>query len=283
MRLSTPLLAGFLLLAGATTTLGQDLSGQVAEANRLFQEGKFDQARQRYLEALKKRPDLPQLHFNLGDALYKSKDFEKALESFRESLEKSNPDMQANAWYNLGNALFHQGQLQKSLDAYKESLKLNPSDPDAKHNLEYVLKKIQQQPPQQQQKQGQDDQKQQDQKQEKKQQSNPSQSSQDKKQQSQQQEQQQDQQQQPQEENQEQSQKQESADQPQPSPSQKSPSQGEKKSSQQEAQAADQQRADGKMSPEEVRRLLDALKEDPEQFLKRKFLKPSKVKVKKDW
>lgn len=270
MKLRMAFLSGLLFVTSGTA-YGQNLSGQVAEANRLYREGKFEEARNRYLEALKQQPELAQLHFNLGDALYKSRDYEKALESFQESLRKADPELQADSWYNLGNALFRQGELQKSLEAYKESLKLDPSDSDTKHNLEYVLRQIQQQPPQNQQDQDQNEpdpseQNQQDQ------QSSESQSKQE----------QEEEEQQHQEAQQNESQQQESQGkgEKEPASGQQQASSGEQE---EDSDDSSQRRTVEQMSPEEVKRLLDALKEDPEQFLKRKVLRQSTTRVKKDW
>lgn len=268
----------WLLLWGLSWPLAaQTVPEQVAEANRLYREGKFDLAKKEYLEALKRRPELPELHFNLGDALYKSQDFQEARESFKESLREASPELQADAWYNLGNAFFRQGEMEQSREAFKESLRLNPSDAEAKHNLEFVLKQMQEQPQQDQSskdQQQQDDQEQDDQQQEQQQQQdqNQQQSDQNQNQEQESSQSEQDQNEQSEPEQQEQSQPSESE-----SPAAQEP--GEEPPPSQEGGTDAAQR----MSPEDVQRILDALKEDPEQFLKRKVVKPARLKVKKDW
>ena len=269
-------LFGLLLWGLSWPLAAQTVPEQVAEANRLYREGKFDQAKKEYLAALKRRPELPELHFNLGDALYKSQDYQEARESFRESLREAPPELQANAWYNLGNALFRQGQMEESLEAFKESLRLNPSDAEAKHNLEFVLKQMQEQ----QQDQSSDDQQQQD----------------DQEQDDQQQEQQQQQDQNQQQSDQNQNQDEESSQSEQDQNEQSEPEQQEQPQPSESESPAEQEPGEEpppsqggapdsaqQMSREDVQRILDALKEDPEQFLKRKVVKPARLKVKKDW
>ena len=67
------------------------------------------------------------------------------MEAYRRAIESGDPELASAAWYNLGNALYRQQQLERALEAYKQALRLNPRDGDAKHNLERVLDQMQQQ------------------------------------------------------------------------------------------------------------------------------------------
>jgi len=118
---------------------------QVREGNRLYQEGRFQEAHEKYLEGLAAAPESPLIRFNDGNALYRSEDYQRALEAYRGAIESGDPELASAAWYNLGNALYRQQQLQPSLEAYKQALRLSPDDVDAKHNLERVLQELQQQ------------------------------------------------------------------------------------------------------------------------------------------
>lgn len=124
---------------------------RVREGNRLYEEGRFAEAHQKYLEAMAEAPDSPIIPFNDGNALYRDADYQRAMEAYRRSIETGDPGLAASAWYNLGNALYRQQQLEPSLEAYKQALRLNPRDGDAKHNLERVLEQMQQQEQRQQQ------------------------------------------------------------------------------------------------------------------------------------
>lgn len=135
----------------------------VRAGNRLYEEGRFDEAHEKYLDALRDDPDSPIIHFNEANALYRTEEFARALEAYRRALEANDPSLQAKAWYNLGNALYRQQQLQESLEAYKQALRVDPNDVDAKHNLEMLLNQMQQQQQQQQDQQQQPDSQQQSQ------------------------------------------------------------------------------------------------------------------------
>lgn len=139
------------------SVLAQEGRKQVEEGNRLYEAGRYGEAHERYLEALRRDPDNPVIRFNEGNALYQSQEFQRALEAFGDVAEAGVEGLDAGAWYNLGNALVQQQQLPQALEAYKQALRRDPYDLDAKHNLEVVLERMQED----QQDQSQDDQEQQ--------------------------------------------------------------------------------------------------------------------------
>jgi tetratricopeptide (TPR) repeat protein len=147
MKRTGSLLGSALLLFALPPALAEAQRGrtQVEEGNRLYSQGLFQEAHRKYLEALLEDPQSPLIRFNDGSALYRSEDFQGALERFQEAAESGDPALVGSAWYNLGNALYRQQELTGSLEAYKEALRANPSDTDAKHNLERVLEKLQEQ------------------------------------------------------------------------------------------------------------------------------------------
>ncbi len=146
MAICTTALWGSMAVAAA-----QDGRREVEAGNRLYEEGRFQEAHARYLDALRKVPDLPLARFNEGNALYRSQEFQRAMEAFLEAAEGADPEWRASALYNLGNALMRQEQGGPAAEAYKEALRLDPADRDAKHNLELALQLLEQQERQEQQ------------------------------------------------------------------------------------------------------------------------------------
>ena len=143
MWVAAALLGGALLLVEAAWA--QAGRGKVNDGNQLYEQGRFEEAHQKYMEALGQNPESPLIRFNAGNALYQSQDFQRALEAYQEAIESGDPGLMGSAWYNLGNTLFRGQQLEPSLEAYKQALRLNSSDVDAKHNLERVLEQMEQQ------------------------------------------------------------------------------------------------------------------------------------------
>ncbi len=115
---------------------------KVTEGNRLYSEEKFDEANNKYQDALLEDPGSPPIQFNVGNVLYKKKNYEKALEGYSKSLDTNDPLLQSQAYYNMGNTLYRNSKLPESILAYERALKLNPDDQDAKYNLEFVRNKL---------------------------------------------------------------------------------------------------------------------------------------------
>ncbi len=283
------LLAG--LVTGSQPLWSQAGREKVLEGNRNYSEGDYDKALELYREALEENPDSPAIRFNLGDAHFKKEELEDATDSFSQALKSEDPAIKSRAQYNLGNSLFRQGKLQESLSAYREALKLAPGDRDAKHNLEFVLKQLQEQQRQQK------DQNQQDEgEQDKDQEENRDESQSGSEDQSQQgqEDQPEDQQGQDQQDEEQQSQvrndRQDSGEpeqrpgDPQENGDEKSRASG---GQQEEPPREDQDQAspDGAqpMSREEAERLLEALAQAQAGVKKKLELRPGTVRVEKDW
>ncbi len=256
---STP---AFWLLAAVllpSHVAGQEGRAQVQEGNRLYSEGRFDDAHQKYLEALLEDPESSLIRFNDGNALYQNQDFQRAMERFLEAAESGDPELRNAAWYNLGNALFRAQQLQESLDAYKQALRTNPSDTDAKHNLERVLEQMQQEE-QQQQEQGEGEDQQEEQESE-------------------------NQQAQGQQDPQNQDPPQPQGDQPpEDEPDEGDQPEGGEPDTGEEPQEGqdDPQSRPGEMTPEEAEQLLNAIREDPGD-VNRKRAPAAGKRPRKDW
>ena len=105
--------------------------------------------------------------YNSGNASYMSGDFESARESFNSFISKTNNiDDKSKAHYNIGNSFLteyakeakEKGQapssniLKNAIKEYQQSLRFNPNDKDARYNLSYAMKLLQNQEKQEQEK-----------------------------------------------------------------------------------------------------------------------------------
>ena len=246
----------------ADVAVAQEGRREVEAGNRLYGEGRYQEAHARYLEALQAVPGLPLARFNEGNALYQSQEFQRAMEAFLEAAEGADPEWRAAAMYNLGNALVRQQQPGPAVEAYKQALRLDPGDEDAQHNLELALRQLEEQ--QQQRDGGEDGERNQDEQgegggqgeqppggQEDEQESDPSEGQQD------------------------------GQDGPQPQPRD---GQGEEDSSEQQEQSGDGQanQPPPQMTPEQAERLLQAITEDPGE-VNRKAAQVRGRRPRKDW
>jgi Ca-activated chloride channel family protein len=283
------------------------LFSSTSSALREYEAGKYDQAFKQYKELLEKKKSAdPRLHFNAGAAAYREGQFEEATKQFNESLNSPDIKVQEKSYYNRGNALFRLGEgnpdpskrseiWKKSLQDYDSTLKLNPQEADAKFNLDYVKRKLEELKQQQQQQsqknksdknqdQNKDQQQNQDQQQQQDQQKD--QSKQDQNQQQQDQQNQAQQKQDSSEKNQQQQQQAERPDQKTEDQSQQTANQKQQQEQNQNQQGQNSKASSegntngvqqaqayppGQMTPQEAQQLMDAQKGD-EQMLQ---LKPA--------
>jgi len=123
----------------------QSTRKKVIEGNKFFHQEKYDEANNKYRDALIDSPETPTINFNIGNTLYKKKKFEEALNDYEKSLGFDDILNQSKSYYNMGNALYRMEKLPESILAYTQALKLNPNDEDAKYNLEFVRAKLKEQ------------------------------------------------------------------------------------------------------------------------------------------
>jgi tetratricopeptide (TPR) repeat protein len=120
----------------------------VRRGNRAWEREDYAGAEGRYTGALSKNPASAEANFNLGDVYYRQGRFEEAEQSFGQAGQiPAPPEQSAQAFYNQGNAqvrqyksTYNKEKLTRALEVYKQSLRLNPDDQQAKFNLAYVQK-----------------------------------------------------------------------------------------------------------------------------------------------
>ena len=63
----------------------------VSAGNKLYDEGRFDEAHEQYLEALRAAPDSSIAPFNDGNALYRTGEFQRAMEAYQQATDRDDP------------------------------------------------------------------------------------------------------------------------------------------------------------------------------------------------
>lgn len=119
----------------------------VHEGNQKFDGKDYDGASSKYMEAVKSNDKDFTAHYNLGNALYKSKKYEEAKAEFEKAqqLSQTLPD-KAAALHNLGNTYMQMNQPEKAADYYKKALKQDPYSEATRKNYEIAkLKEKEQQ------------------------------------------------------------------------------------------------------------------------------------------
>ncbi len=138
-----------LILLFYISTLGwvwaDSLASKNKEGNKLYKEGKIDEALSKWRDAQIENPDSNKLHYNIGNGLHEQKKYENAFKEYEKSLNSKDSELQHKAYYNMGNTRYRMGKLLEAIEDYKKCLDINPKDEDAKYNIEFIKKKLEEQ------------------------------------------------------------------------------------------------------------------------------------------
>jgi Ca-activated chloride channel family protein len=265
----------------------------VAAGNEALQNNKPDEALAQYQKAEATLPNNPDLAFNKGGALYAQQKYKEAATEFLSATSSKDNKKRAEAYQHYGDALFRQKDVNGAIQAYEQALTLNPEDTVARHNLEVALSQQKEQPQSQpNQDQNQDQSQSQPQSQPQSQNSESQPSSQQNQQQQQDQQNKDNKEKQDQQNQQQQSgqdkENQEKKDEQQSAQEKKDQEEKEKqKQQEQQAQQAQQSKQNNEQPPpnEPQDKLLDALRAKEKSFLhaKQKGKGAAQPNVSKDW
>lgn len=133
------IILAFALLLASISAAAQTDRREVRSGNRQFRKENFTRAEIDYRKALVKDSSSFAASYDLANSLYRQNNFEEAgktLEKVKDSAPM-NPNS-SDYYYNLGNVACQKKDWQAAVDAYKQSLLRNPADVDAKENYIYA-------------------------------------------------------------------------------------------------------------------------------------------------
>ncbi|HSJ25858.1 MAG TPA: VWA domain-containing protein [Longimicrobiales bacterium] len=134
-----------------TTVLFGFGPGDLERGNRMYREGRYEEAVDAYRRVVESGRSSPEVHYNLGTALLAMGAYQEAEQHLQAALQAVEPDVRNRTFYNLGNRFLAEGRAQQDLqrqgqlldaaiEAYRRALRIAPGDVDAKWNLEMALR-----------------------------------------------------------------------------------------------------------------------------------------------
>lgn len=135
-----------MLLSVALTASAQVDRRDVRAGNRKFRKDNWKEAGISYRKALVKDSTSVAANYNLANTLYRQENYEEAEKLMKKIGD--NASASANAadyWYNTGDIAIAKKDWQGAVNAFKEALLKNPSDMDAKENYIYAKKMLENQ------------------------------------------------------------------------------------------------------------------------------------------
>ena len=135
-----------MLLSVALTASAQIDRHDGRAGNRKFRKDNWKEADISYRKALVKDSTSVAANYNLANTLYRQENYEEAEKLMKKIGD--NASASANAadyWYNTGDIAIAKKDWQGAVNAFKEALLKNPSDMDAKENYIYAKKMLENQ------------------------------------------------------------------------------------------------------------------------------------------
>ncbi len=118
---------------------------EIRKGNKRYDKGDYPGSEVFYLRALEATPGSVEAAGNLAGALYRQERFEEAAQVGAKAARDSMAGPYASQLhYNEGNAQFKQRKFAEAVEAYKNALRKNPDDQQAKFNLAYAQKMLEQ-------------------------------------------------------------------------------------------------------------------------------------------
>jgi len=141
---------GLLTLAMAAQVSAYTVEGSVRHGNRLYAQGAYNEAIDKYDQALLEAIGAAEPKFNKANSFYRLDDFVKAKDLYREvSAESKDMQLVGRSKYNLGNCHFQQGmkerdsnlekaveELKTSIDYWRQVLDIDAEHQNAAKNIE---------------------------------------------------------------------------------------------------------------------------------------------------
>lgn len=129
------------LLSGGVSA--QNPNRHIRKGNDLYEEKKYNKAETSYLKALESDSNYVKGLFNRADALYQQENYKEAGRLFEKLTRQPLSEQdQASVWHNMGNTFLKNKKYKDAIEAYKNALRNSPSDMDTKYNLSYAIEKL---------------------------------------------------------------------------------------------------------------------------------------------
>jgi len=133
-------------------SFGQEWRDSLTVARKAYNDKEYDKAFRYYQSAQSKAPEGIDLSQEMGQSAYKSHQYEKAEKIYQQTAaDQSDKTKCAADYHNLGNAKMRQKNYQGAVDSYKEALRNNPKDEQTRYNLSEAMRQLNEQNKQKQQ------------------------------------------------------------------------------------------------------------------------------------
>ena len=117
-----------------------DFADVAAAGIKLYEEGRYEDALQKFKEARRLSPEDRRIDYNMGNINYQLGRFEEARKNWKDAIiNVDRSELRQKAYYNMANAFYREKRYREAVRHYKKALQINQNDYEAKFNLELAL------------------------------------------------------------------------------------------------------------------------------------------------
>jgi tetratricopeptide (TPR) repeat protein len=137
-----------LLLFFTFAANAQEKDNVLPKANEEYVAKNFVESEANYRISKSKFPNRTVASYNLGNAIYKQKQFSESKFAYANALKnlKTRPQKH-KAYHNLGNVFMKEKDYTQAVEAYKNALRNNPEDEESRYNYALAKKMLKDNPP----------------------------------------------------------------------------------------------------------------------------------------
>lgn len=141
-------LIAYSFLLFSSLLLAQEKDKDLPKGNGQFQKKQYAEAEMEYRKSQFKNPKSAMSSYNLGNAIYRQNQPSEAKFSYSRAISeaKTKPERH-KAFHNLGNVLMSEKNYQEAVEAYKNALRNNPNDEETRYNYALAKQKLKENPP----------------------------------------------------------------------------------------------------------------------------------------
>jgi len=111
------------------------------DPDSLYRQGRFEEAEKAYARFDMDHPKDTRYRYNRGCAAYQNSDYKAAMAAFSSVLRRTEDNqIRLKAAFNLGNTAYKTGDFESAAAYYRQALIVDPSNEDARYNMELALR-----------------------------------------------------------------------------------------------------------------------------------------------
>lgn len=128
------------LLIFTSSAAADDFADVAAAGIKFYEEGRYEDAMQKFKEAKRLSPANRGIDYNIGNINYQLGSFEEARKNWEDAIiNVDRSELRQKAYYNMANAFYREEKYQEAVRHYKKALQINREDYETGFNLKLAL------------------------------------------------------------------------------------------------------------------------------------------------